>query len=271
MTTSHLNGRNSYSFTTLVPGIIAPYGFTQTAFDEYNDQFISINGSRPNASLFLLDGGNNSEPGFNGPGVYPSVDLVQEYKVMTNNFSAEFTNTAGGVINVVTKAGANRLHGSGYEFFRDTGLSANNFFANEAGLARAPFKFNQFGASLGGPIKRDKTFFFFSYEGIRWSQGVTMVATLPTAAQRAGDFSQTNNSAGQVIPIFNPFTTMPDPSNPGNYVRQQFQGNKIPSSMIDPVAQALLNYLPLPNGPGVPGTGANNFTSDTNQQIITEK
>jgi hypothetical protein len=262
-----LNGRNSYSFTTLVPGVIAPYGFTQTAFDEYNDQFISINGSRPNASLFLLDGGNNSEPGFNGPGVYPSVDLVQEYKVMTNNFSAEFTNTAGGVINVVTRSGANALHGSVYEFFRDTGLSANNFFANSAGIPRASFNFNQFGVSLGGPIKKNKTFFFFSYEGIRWVQGVTLVATVPTAAQRVGNFSQTNNASGQLIPIFNPYTTELNPASPGSYVRQQFPGNIIPTSMIDPVAMALLKYLPLPNGPGLAGSGANNFTTDTDQNI----
>lgn len=159
-----LNGRNSYSFATLVPGVIAPAGFTQTAIDEYNDQFVSINGARPNASLFLLDGGWNSEFSFNGPGVYPSVDLVQQYNVETSNLSAEFTATAGGVVNVVTKSGGNQFHGSAYEYYRTTGLTANNFFANQAGLPRAPFLFNQFGASLGGPIKRNKTFFFFSYE-----------------------------------------------------------------------------------------------------------
>jgi hypothetical protein len=95
-----LNGRNAYGFAALVPGVIAPYGFSQTAFDEYNDQFISINGSRPNQNLFLLDGGMNSEPAFTGPGYFPSVDLVEEYKVQTNNLGAEFSNTGGGIINV---------------------------------------------------------------------------------------------------------------------------------------------------------------------------
>ena len=147
-----VNGRNSYSFAALVPGVLASAGFTQTAFDEYNDQFVSINGSRPNQNAFLLDGGMNTQPALSGPGYYPSIDLVQEYKVQTNNFSAEFSNTSGGVINVITKSGSNHLHGSLYEFFRDTGLNANDYFANAAGLARAPFHYNQFGGSVGGPF-----------------------------------------------------------------------------------------------------------------------
>jgi Carboxypeptidase regulatory-like domain len=262
-----LNGRNSYSFAALVPGVIAPGGFTQTAIDEYNDQFVSINGSRPNATVFLLDGGTNTEPSFSGPGVYPSVDLVDQYNVQTNNLSAEFTGTGGGVINVITKSGSNRFHGSAYGYFRTTGLSANNFFSNKAGLARAPFQFKQFGASLGGPIRRDKTFFFFSYEGVRWAEGITTVATVPTAAQRAGDFSQTLNAQGQVIPIFDPFSTRSDPSNPGHSIRDQFPGNIIPTGEINPVSAALLKYFPAPNGPGDPATGTNNFTSNTTSDL----
>ena len=101
------NGRNSYSFATLVPGVLAGPGFSSLPYDEYSDQFVSINGSRPNQSLFLIDGGINSEPAFNGPGYSPSIDMVQQYKVQTNNFSAEFSNTAGGIINVITKSGSN--------------------------------------------------------------------------------------------------------------------------------------------------------------------
>jgi hypothetical protein len=254
-----VNGRNSYSFATLVPGVLASAGFSQTAFDEYNDQFVSINGSRPNANAFLMDGGVNTEPAFNGPGLYPSIDLVQEYKVQTNNFSAEFSNTAGGIVNVITKSGANALHGSLYEFHRSTGLNANDFFSNRAGLSRAPFLYNQFGASLGGPILRNRTFFFFSYEGLRWTQSVTTTATLPTAAERAGDFS------GQSRPIYNPFSTVPDPANPGQYVRTLFAGNQIPSGMIDPVAAALLNYIPPPNQTGV--TSGVNFISNASSPI----
>jgi hypothetical protein len=107
-----INGRNAYGFAQLVPGVRTSNLFTQVAYASYNDQFLSINGSRVNANIFYLDGGINSEPGFNGPGVFPSIDLVQEYKVQTNNFSAEFGNTGGGVINVVTRSGTNQLHGS---------------------------------------------------------------------------------------------------------------------------------------------------------------
>lgn len=254
-----LDGRNAYGFAALVPGVIAPYGFTQTAFDEYNDQFISINGSRPNQNTFLLDGGINSEPAFTGPGYFPSVDLVQQYKVQTADFSAEYSHTGGGLINVITKSGSNQLHGSAWEFFRNTQLEANDFFSNEAGLPRAQFRFNQFGGTLGGPIRKDKTFFFGSYEGLRWVQSGSAVGTLPTAAQRAGDFSSTYNSQGQVIPIYDPFSTRPDPSNPGQFIRTQYPGNKIPSTEINPVAANMLAYLPLPNRSGDAVTGNNNY------------
>ncbi len=262
-----LNGRNAYGFAALVPGVIAPYGFTQTAFDEYNDQFISINGSRPNQNMFLLDGGINSEPAFTGPGYFPSVDLVDQYKVQTSNFSAEYSHTGGGLINVITKSGSNRFHGTAWEFYRTTGLVANDFFSNNAGLARANFSFNQFGGTLGGPIKKDKTFFFFAYEGLRWVQSGSAVGTLPTAAQRSGDFSSTLNTQGQVIPIYNPFSTRPNPSNPGQFIRTQYPGNKIPTADIDPVAKALLNYLPLPNRAGDPVTGNNNYFTNFSSPI----
>lgn len=253
-----LDGRNSYGMVGLVPGVVAPYGFTQTAWDMYSDQFISINGSRPNESEFLLDGGVNSETAFNGPAYFPSVDLVQEYKVQTNNFSAEYSNSGGGVINVITKSGTNKFHGAAWEFYRSTGLEANNFFANAAGIPRSPFSFKQFGATLGGPIRKNKTFFYFGYEGTRWTQSATTVLTVPTMAQRQGNFASTYDSNGNVIPIYNPFSTQPDPNNPGQYIRTQYPGNTIQN--INPVAAALLNYIPLPNGPGVPGTGADNYT-----------
>lgn len=262
-----LDGRNAYGFAALVPGVIAPYGFSQTAFDEYNDQFISINGSRPNQNLFLLDGGINSEPAFTGPGYFPSVDLVEQYKVQTANFSAEYSHTGGGLINVITKSGDNQLHGSAWEFFRNTQLEANDFFSNKAGLPRADFSFNQFGAALGGPIKKDRTFFFFAYEGLRWVQSGSAVGTLPTAAQRAGDFSSTYNTQGQVIPIYDPFSTKADPANPGQFIRTQYPGNKIPTANINPVAVSLLSYLPLPNRSGDPVTGNNNYFTNFSSPI----
>lgn len=186
-----LNGRNSYSFATLVPGVRASRGFTQVAYGMYNDQFMSVNGSRPNQNSFHLDGGVNSNPAFNGPGYFPSVDMVQEYKVQTNNFSAEFSNAGGGVVNVVTKSGSNELHGTIYDFLRNDKLTANDFFLNRAGRKEAPFRFNQFGATAGGPIIKNRTFFFGNYEGLRWVRSIIASGTMPTELERRGDFSQT--------------------------------------------------------------------------------
>jgi Carboxypeptidase regulatory-like domain len=269
-----INGRNSYGFAALVPGVRAPNLFTQVAYGSYNDQFLSINGSRVNANQFFLDGGANSTSGFNGPGIFPSIDLVQEYKVQTGNVEAEFGNTGGGVINVVTKSGTNALHGSAYDFLRNDKLEANDFFANRAGQPISPLRFNQFGATLGGPViiphlynGKDETFFFFSYEGLRWVRAYTTTGTVPTLAERQGDFSHVFNSAGQPIQIYNPRSTAAVPGAPGQYTRSLFPNNVIPRSQMDPVAVNLLNYIPLPNAPGNPLTGVNNFTSSSSAPL----
>lgn len=250
-----INGRNSYAFAALVPGVIPSAGWSGTAIDEYSDQFISINGSRPNQNVFLLDGGMNTQPALAGPGFYPSIDLVKEYKVQTNNFSAQFSNTSGGVINVITKSGTNHFHGSLYEFIRNNALDARDFFLNRTTLPTPPYRFNQFGGTVGGPIFRNHTFFFFSYEGLRFTQSVTTTATLPTVAERGGDFSALST------PIYNPFTTTPLPG--GGYTRQPFTGNVIPPSLFDPVAKNLEAYFPEPNQPGL----FNNFISGMSAPI----
>ncbi|HMF74242.1 MAG TPA: carboxypeptidase regulatory-like domain-containing protein [Bryobacteraceae bacterium] len=266
-----INGRNSYGFAALVPGVRAPNLFTQVAYGNYNDQFLSINGSRVNVSMFYLDGGWNSNAGFNGPGIYPPIDLVQEYKVQTSNVPAEFGNTAGGVINVVTKSGTNQVHGSAYEFVRNDFFDATDFFANAAGQGKAPIRFNQFGAALGGPVYipkvydgRNKTFFFFAYEGLRWVRAYTTTGTMPTALQRAGDFSQTFNQAGQQIAVYNPNSTV---LANGQYSRTPLPGNRMAISQINPVSLALVPYLPLPNATGNALTGTNNFTSTMSAPI----
>ncbi len=271
-----LNGRNSYAFATLVPGVRAALSFTGVAYSFYTDQFVSINGSRPNQNLFLLDGGANSNAAFNGPGFYPSVDLVQEYKVATNNYSAEFTDTTGGVVNVITKSGTNELHGDLYEFFRNSKLVSNNFFINQAGQQKGAFTFNQFGVTVGGPVVipklyngRNRTFFFFSYEGLRWVQGYPMTASLPTAAQRVGDFRNTRNQSGQLINIYDPdAATVPSATVPGAYTRAAFPNNVVPASRFDPVSVNILKYLPMPNTPGSPYTAANNFTSNASAPLV---
>lgn len=269
------NGRNSYGFATLIPGVRASRGFTEVAYGMYNDQFVSINGSRPNQNSFLLDGGANSNPAFNGPAMFPSLDSVEEYKVQTNNYSAEFTNAAGGVINLVTKSGTNGLHGSLFEFLRNDKLTANDFFINRAGRKEAPFRYNQFGGAIGGPIVipgayngKDRTFFFASYEGLRWVRGLITTGTMPTVLERQGDFSQTRNASGQLIAIYDPFTTGADPDRPGRSIRQPFPGNVIPQNRFDPVARNLLPYFPVPNAPGAAFTNVNNFASNPSAPII---
>jgi hypothetical protein len=244
-----LNGRNSDAFATLVPGVRAALSFTGVAYSFYTDQFVSVNGCRPNQNLFLLDGGANSNAAFNGPGFYPSVDLVQEYKVETNNYSAEFTDTTGGVVNVITKSGTNQVHGDLFEFLRNSKLVATNFFLNQAAQTIGAFTFNQFGATVGGPVViphvyngRNSTFFFFSYEGLRWVQGFPVTASLPTNAQRTGD-SSTRNQSGQLIAIYDPASTVPNPSAPGTYTRSAFPANRIPTSRQDPVALNIASHL----------------------------
>jgi hypothetical protein len=269
------NGRNSYSFATLVPGVRASAGFRQVSYNLFNEQFISINGSRPNQNAFLLDGGSNTNSSINGPGFYPPIDMVQEYKVQTNNLSAEFSNTTGGAVNVVTKSGSNQVHGSVYEFFRHDKLTANDFFLNRAGRQEPAFRFNQFGLSLGGPVVipklyngRNKTFFFGAYEGLRWIRGMTAAGTMPTALERSGDFSQSRNAQGQVVTVYDPLTTRPDPDRPGRLLRTPFPGNRIPENRIDPVARNLARLAPLPNTPGNPVSGANNWIASGSSPIV---
>lgn len=256
-----LLGRNPYALVFLTPGVYAPASYNNLPVDIVSQTSVSINGSRGSQNEYLLDGVLNTSPGNSGPVVTPSVDAVQEYRVTTNNYSAEYGRAGGGVFNVATKSGANTLHGNAYDYVRNTDLNSNDFFSNRAGLPVAPFHFNQFGFTLGGPIRKNKTFFFGGYEGVRQVQGVTFVGTVPTALQRAGNFSQTYNSSGAPITIYNPFTTAPDPNNPGNYIRQAFANNLIPANLLNTVSTNVLQLVPLPNTPGAAYTGANNFTS----------
>ncbi|HEY3838647.1 MAG TPA: carboxypeptidase regulatory-like domain-containing protein [Bryobacteraceae bacterium] len=261
-------GRNAYALAQLVPGAFEPASFNNTPVDIISQTYISINGARENQNSFLLDGIANTSLSNGGPAVFPDVDAVQEYRVTTNNYSAEYGQAAGGVFNVATKSGSNSFHGDAYDYLRNDLLDANDFFSNRGGIAKAAFRFNQFGATLGGPIRKNKTFFFGAYEGVREIQGVTFVDSVPTALQRAGDFSKTLAANGQQIVIYDPFTTTANPSNPTQYTRTAFPGNVIPTSRFDPAAKALLQLLPLPNtAPSNSLTQTNNFVSSTPQVI----
>ena len=261
-----LNGRNTLALVALTPGVqpMGGFGGLPATGNAYGQGNFSVSGSRGLTTEVILDGAPVNASLFNAPAFIPSVDAVEEFKVQTNNFSAEFGRTGGGVVNVVMKSGTNRYHGNAYEFFRNRVLDANGFFANAAGRPKAVYIYNVFGGTLGGPVQlprlydgKDKTFFFFGYEGLRQRNGVSTLTTLPTPAQRAGDFSGTKNSAGQVINIYDPLTTTATGTN--TYTRSPFAGNRIPDNRMDPVSRKLLTFYPAANLPGDPVTGVNNF------------
>jgi hypothetical protein len=258
-----LNTRNVYSLIYLTPGVSGSIG------NNYNSMGYSVNGARPTMMDTVIDGVTASFPtvnGFTGISVFPSVDAIQEFKVMGATYPAEFGRSLGSVLNVVYKSGTNQFHGSAYEFLRNSVFDANNFFDNRRGQELGSFKRSQFGGHATGPIIKDKTFFMGSYEGLRARSFATTLRTVPTAEQRAGDFSKTRNQAGALIRIFNPFTTRANPSGSG-FIRDQFAENRIPQNLIDPVALNVLKYYPLPNLPGDANTGANNYAASGSTQL----
>lgn len=221
-----LDGRNFYELTLLAPGVSpAAQG---SAGSVRGDFAIHVNGAREDANNFLLDGVYNGDPKLNGVGVTPPVDAIREFSVVTHTYDASFGRNAGGQINVVLNSGTNAVHGTAWEFFRNAALDERNHFAPQD-QAAPRYQQNQFGAAIGGPVVKDRTFFFVDYEGRRTREGITRITNVPTALERAGDFSQTPN------PPIDLFTQQP------------FPGNRIPAQRIHPVGGAIANLYPLPN------------------------
>lgn len=267
-----LLGRNPYALAALVPGVRASLGVNQLPVDQISTASSSINGLRANQNEYLLDGAPNTAPAQNQPVVHANPDMVQEFKVETNAYSAEYGRAAGGIYNVVTKGGTNEIHGTAYEFFRDTKLNANDWFANRGGQERAPFRFNQFGGTVGGPIfipkfydGRNRTFFFQSVELVRFSQGVAFTGTMPTAEQKAGDFSNTRNAAGNVTLVYDPDSLTPVAG--GGFRRTPFAGNIVPRARFNTVGANIVSYIPDPNAPGSGFTNANNYARTDSNSI----
>jgi len=273
ITSLPLNGRSSFRLIQLTPGVT----FNQAAYGQFGDVPVnttwdtdfSINGGQAQSNEILIDGVPSSVGFFNQITTIPSVDDTEEFKVESDNLSAEYGRFGGGVINVTTKSGTNDLHGTAFEFLRNSALDANDYIDKSKHVGIPPFKMNQYGGVLGGPVRlpklyngRDKTFFFGDYEGTSRVQGSTYLATVPTALQRTGDFSQTYNASGSQVTIYNPFSTMVNPSNTSQYIRTAFTGNMIPSGMIDPVAKNLMSYYPMPNTDGAQYTNANNYINN---------
>jgi hypothetical protein len=248
-----LNARNPFMLSMLVAGVNHNGNpIYQRPFDNGAIADWSINGGQNRNNEFLLDGApNNSIQGGNNIAFVPPVDSVQEFKIMTNSYDAQYGRTSGGVVNVSLKSGTNTLHGSVYEFMRRQALDANSVVNNARGLERPEHYLDQYGIQLDGPVRipglydgRDKTFFMFNYERYREGTPNPLFGTVPTEAMRNGDFSGLVDASGRLITIYDPATGR---NVNGVWTRDPFPGNIIPQNRIDPVARQLLALYPQPN------------------------
>jgi hypothetical protein len=239
-----LNGRNPLQLTLLVPG--ANFG-VKGSQNQTQGGSISVNGAREQSNNFLLDGVDNNDLAINQYSVAISTEAMMEFKVGASTYTAEFGRSGGAQINYVTRSGTNAYHGVLYEYLRNADLDAKNFFDKPGPIP--PYKRNQFGTSLGGPIRKDKTFFFFNWESSRIRQSITKVGTVPTAAMKNGDFS-----------ALLPNTVIYDPNSiNASGQRTPFQNNMIPKMDFSSVGLSILNLYPNPNAPNTASSGL--FTS----------
>lgn len=238
-----LNGRNFVVLAQLTAGSAEgePTGLPSGTRpdDRRLTSAVSVNAQPTSFNNFMIDGMDDNERFIGTVIVKPAVDALQEMKIQTSLYSAEFGRTSGGVINFVTKSGTNEYHGSLFEFFRNQHMDARNFFAG----AKPPYHQNQYGGSIGAPIKKNRMFYFADYEGFRMRQGQAFVDTVPTLAERQGNFAGINA-------IFDPLSTT------GQSTRTRFPGDQIPTSRLNPIATNLINLYPLPSAGGL----VNNYT-----------
>ncbi|WP_446742202.1 carboxypeptidase regulatory-like domain-containing protein [Silvibacterium acidisoli] len=254
-----LNGRNYVQAANFIPGAVPQAAGRDNSFTAYGNNGIQ--------NAFLLDGARNVNymRGLDDDQrdmIRPPLDALQEFTIQTSNYSAEFGASAGGILNAITKSGSDKIHGSAYEFMRNSAANAKDYFT-PVGTAKAPLVRNQFGGSVGGPVLKDKLFYFGAFEENSNHGGSLNRGLVPTAAERTGDFSSAP-AGGKVLPIYDPGSTTP--TGTGTYTRTQFAGNKVPSNEINPIGQMLVNLYPQPNdsGPGVVYY-TSNIASDTTE------
>jgi len=240
-----LLGRNPYALLLGSPGVLPKGGAGSGPI---------VSGGRSNTSEILLDGAETRNSTTNDIAFTPPLEAVQEFKIITNSFSSEYGRSGGGVLTAATRSGTNDFHGSFYEFFRNNVLNANSWLSNRQGLTKSPLRRNEYGFAVGGPALipkayngRDKTFFFFNWEKVPQRSPDDISSTVPTAAERNGDFSGTLDGSGNLIRVYDPLTTRADPARAGRYIRDQFAGNRIPTARFDPIALKIMQYFPLPN------------------------
>lgn len=266
-----LNGRNPMALTALVPGVVPQTGSQGNANGQNIFAFgnIQIGGGFANQSAVFIDGAPANVAYSNTVALIPTQDSISQFKVDTNNLTANYGHLAGGVINFVTKSGTDQLHGAAWEYLRNRTLNANTFFSNRAGTPRPPFTQNQYGFNLGGPVfvphvydGRNRTFFFVDWEGFALRQGETFVETVPTAAELGGDLSGLPGTPQ----LYDPLTTCKNPAGCAGGLayggRMPIPGNNLanaPLSKMNPTSLAYAKaFFPPPNTPS--STGTNNFT-----------
>ena len=250
-----LNGRNFLQLATLMPGVSAPDFLNVKDKGLLGGSDLSVSGAAVTANLWTVDGANNNDVGSNRTIlVYPSVEAIEEFKIHRNSYGAEFGQAAGAQINIVTRGGTNEYHGSAFYFGRNDALNATNYFIEKAGMEKDQLSRHDFGWTFGGPIMKDKLHFFASQEWNREQRGTVRTAFVPTAAERAGDFS------GAAIAG----CTGPTPTDP--LTGEPFPGNRIPANRLSPGGQLFLQLYPLPNT--TPGAGScNNWVDSLNSPI----
>src|SRR6202522_272779 len=283
-----LNGRDFVQLATLTSGATAETNpnsfFTSAASSEVAARgsfSLSVGGSRPNSTDWLLDGVDNNELTAGGIAIFSSIDDIQEFKVLTYTYSAEYGTRAGPTVLVTTKSGSNNFHGSLYEFFRNTSLDARSYFA----ASKQKFNLNDFGGSVGGPIRKNKTFFFIDGEQKYQLQDIPFTGLVPSLAMRTGDFSSdpfgnpvsgpiivNPNMVGAATPA-NPnaiyfqcnASGVPLPANPDGSQAPGTPCNKIPANLINPIGQAMINLYPNPNANNA--NAGINYTSQPVRQL----
>jgi Carboxypeptidase regulatory-like domain/TonB-dependent Receptor Plug Domain len=265
-----LNGRQVYMLLQMTAGTI----FTQTQFGAQGfsgtrawdvNGSVTIHGSRTGNNEFLIDGATNAGTG--GWTYAPPVDAIEEFKVQSASTDASYGRTSGGVVNLRLRSGANDLHGSGTLLFRGTALDSNSIQNIANNISNEGHEYVDGEGMISGPVVRSRTFFMGGYQGFRENIPFPSIATLPTAAQLTGDFRGTLNGSGQQITIYDPLSTHPDPERPGRLVRDPISCNGavnvICPDRINPVARALLAFMPHANAAG-DVTGSNNFIASPN-------
>jgi outer membrane receptor protein involved in Fe transport len=242
-----LVGRSPYSLVALAPAVLPADNGTFAGR-------ASIGGGRVMQTSIFVDGAQTRDPTAGNTTYAPPLEAVQEFKVLTNNFSPEFGQSPAGVITTAMRSGTNQLRGSVYEFLRNDKLNANGWTANRAGLSRTKYRWNNYGIAAGGPVflprvydGRNRTFFYINWEAAPTRTPSNIRVTVPTTLERKGDFSATRLLSGDTIRIYDPTTTRPDPTRPGRYLRDPFPENRIPAGRISPISAKVLEYYPEPN------------------------